>query len=1187
MLERITKKIIRTEKERPRVRRMSMRRILAWAMTVCMVLTLTPVNTFAAQDGRQTAGTCIHHPEHTEVCGFIEAVEGHGCEHKHTKDCYTDERICGIAVDEDEEQTASDSDAGHVHTQKCYKLDCQHEHDEDCRYVGAVAGHPCTYVCEICNQEPGENSEEQAVTITFFEELEPSVREQAVLVGTKRGALTLPAVLKAGGYKGGNAAGDKAVQSLAVKGVTWESAPVYDGEAPDTYTFTAVLPGGYETAEGVSLPQITVAVEKTVDVDEEAVSRVEALIAALPTAEEYSVLANAYPDREDEDYDEKYADWMAELNKQKKAIREAVSAYNALNEAEKDSIAPELETKVNDLITVLRTGMLRNGDPGDANNDGYYDEDVAVINAILETHEIKGLVNGEEVSLVKDKPKEWDVLVPAGAGKIITWNSDSPKRIEKLNISCQNLNGNLDVSALTELTELDCGFNNLSELTNLGSLTKLTSLSCHTNQLRDLTGLGSLLNLKTLLCNNNLLTELTDLTSLRNLETFECNRNKLTALDLSALLNLERLNCNENPISTLRLSESEVLTIGSVEKGTVMLTDYNYGAKYVKLKALPSKGYIFEKWTMSGGSTTESTDNPIEFTLDGEITITPAYAGTHVLTGTVTVNGTPKYGEMLTAVYTDGNNTGNLSYQWKRGTNKITGATGAGYTTVQDDIGQTLTCMVTSSIETGSVNGSTSTTIAKADGPAAPGAAAVTAVDCITAADNDGKLIGVTTAMEYKKSDADNYTAGTGGAITGLVPGTYLVRFKETVTHAAGADGSFIVKAYSKSGGGSGSGSSGGSGNGGSGGSKGGSGSHISSTTTTTPGTTTQTDNGGAITTSTTTSSTGTTVYTRVKKDAAGNVTDAQAEVSTGEAAVSAKDGQSNVEIKIDAKAVTVAASAAGTALDITIKLPAETIKKQINAADNQSVGVELTIPLSVTGSAQTSVTGVILEKEVIETVKAAGKDLTVTIEDENGNVSSQWFFGGEDVKRSGLPVTDVNLAVYTVPVKTLSGAKEPIKSAAVKATEQPAAEISGLAVAFGHSGTLPATLRVRIPSRNDAGLQPGDDVYLYYYNPTNGNLESVLNNHYTVEADRCVTIHLDHCSDYVLLPQKQDKMPLPKTGAEELPAGTVSYTVKKGDTIYLLAKIYGCTVDEILALNHISDIYDLTIGQELLIPVR
>lgn len=53
-------------------------------------------------------------------------------------------------------------------------------------------------------------------------------------------------------------------ESIEIKGVTWESAPSYDGEQPGDYVFTAVLPEGYETAQGVALPRITVTVMEEV-----------------------------------------------------------------------------------------------------------------------------------------------------------------------------------------------------------------------------------------------------------------------------------------------------------------------------------------------------------------------------------------------------------------------------------------------------------------------------------------------------------------------------------------------------------------------------------------------------------------------------------------------------------------------------------------------------------------------------------------------------------------------------------------------------------------------------------------------------------------------------------------------------------------------------------------------------------
>ena len=69
--------------------------------------------------------------------------------------------------------------------------------------------------------------------------------------------------------------------------------------------------------------------------------------------------------------------------------------------------------------------------------------------------------------------------------------------------------------------------------------------------------------------------------------------------------------------------------------------------------------------------------------------------------------------------------------------------------------------------------------------------------DCTTLANDDGKLTGVTTAMEYKLSTADSWISGTGSDIIGLAPGTYLVRVKARMTTLASDTQSLSIGAYS------------------------------------------------------------------------------------------------------------------------------------------------------------------------------------------------------------------------------------------------------------------------------------------------------------------------------------------------------------------------------------------------------
>ena len=65
------------------------------------------------------------------------------------------------------------------------------------------------------------------------------------------------------------------------------------------------------------------------------------------------------------------------------------------------------------------------------------------------------------------------------------------------------------------------------------------------------------------------------------------------------------------------------------------------------------------------------------------------------ITGNVTITGNLFFGEQLTANYSDGNAGGSISYQWNRGSEPISGATGNTYTTTADDIGKKISVTVT------------------------------------------------------------------------------------------------------------------------------------------------------------------------------------------------------------------------------------------------------------------------------------------------------------------------------------------------------------------------------------------------------------------------------------------------------------------------------------------------------------
>lgn len=200
--------------------------------------------------------------------------------------------------------------------------------------------------------------------------------------------------------------------------------------------------------------------------------------------------------------------------------------------------------------------------------------------------------------------------------------------------------------------------------------------------------------------------------------------------------------------------------------------------------------------------------------------------------------------------------------------------------------------------------------------------------------------------------------------------------------------------------------------------------------------------------------------------------------------------------------------------LEIIIPVSSKKLLQQMEDDEVKAaeVTVQITKALSFNKKARINI---ILGQETLEAAKDGKKNVKVSVVDEEGRENYTWSFTGEDLSNSKQDVSEVNLSlkVYALDLKEQLNELRLENKKAV-----------GVVVNFSHEGILPAQATVKIHVGNQKGLEPGDKIYLYHYNRITGKLETLpYSSGYEVDEDGYITVHILHCSDYVVLSDKAE----------------------------------------------------------------
>lgn len=320
-------------------------KILAVLLSGALIGTQMPGMTVAEGAAGYTGGICGHHPVHTAECGYQEAVPEQPCRHEHTKECYeyvtscvhvhTEECYPLIAIevpagDQDTEGTTEtqtewvrgseptacihvcSEDSGCV----TKTLNCVHEdkknadgsmtyavHDASCGYAPAVEGKECTFVCEICSAQSLSETETEALTVQIGIAAAGSADSEPSAKTTEAGdegadedetdSETSTEKTTETGTEGTSAGTDSETEAPAEKTTEAGTEGTSAGETdPETEVFTEkTTETGIEGTEPDTEAAANHGPRKAPGANQEtgadeAVSRVQALIDALPSVSE-------------------------------------------------------------------------------------------------------------------------------------------------------------------------------------------------------------------------------------------------------------------------------------------------------------------------------------------------------------------------------------------------------------------------------------------------------------------------------------------------------------------------------------------------------------------------------------------------------------------------------------------------------------------------------------------------------------------------------------------------------------------------------------------------------------------------------------------------------------------------------------------------------------------------------------
>jgi uncharacterized protein YjdB len=182
-----------------------------------------------------------------------------------------------------------------------------------------------------------------------------------------------------------------------------------------------------------------------------------------------------------------------------------------------------------------------------------------------------------------------------------------------------------------------------------------------------------------------------------------------------------------------------------------------------------------------------------------------------------------------------------------------------------------------------------------------------------------------------------------------------------------------------------------------------------------------------------------------------------------------------------------------------------EDIEKLLSDPDKKDIFISVT--------EQTK--NLLLDLKVLQAIKESGKDLSVTIVNQEGKTIYSWTIDAKQLASSDKKLKEVDFGLTRLALDDVEGLKVLHKDDYLG---------KGLVVHFDHKGLLPFQAGVKVYVGDLVETSKKTKIYLYRYNNETGKLETLpYSSKYVIDENGYININVLYGSDYVALLDRAD----------------------------------------------------------------